>query len=96
MSEEALNIRVQGRVQGVGYRRFAQKTAAACKIKGWARNLYNGDVEIFAQGATKDLENYIVQLKTGPPMGSVENVTVRKVENENLNDFVILPDGEVS
>ncbi len=93
MSEEALNIRVQGRVQGVGYRRFAQRMAFECKIKGWARNLYNGEVEIFAQGTTEDLENYIGLLKKGPLMARVEKVTTKKTENGNHDDFAILPDG---
>jgi acylphosphatase len=93
MSDEALNIRVRGRVQGVGYRRFAQKAAEDCKIKGWARNLYNGDVEIFAQGAPDDLENYIERLKKGPAMGWVEKVTTKKMPNEVFEEFLILPDG---
>jgi acylphosphatase len=89
----SFNIRVQGRVQGVGYRRFAQRVAAECKIKGWARNLYNGEVEIFAQGTTEDLETYIGRLRKGPLMARVENVMTKKMKNEKHDGFIILPDG---
>lgn len=91
--EQALNIRVRGRVQGVGYRRFAQRMAAECKITGWARNLFNGDVEIYAQGDTQSLSHYIEKLKMGPVMGHVDELSSKEVKNENLKGFNILPDG---
>jgi acylphosphatase len=93
MSDEALNILVRGRVQGVGYRRYAQRRAAELKINGWARNLYNGDVEVYAQSDTQSLGLFVEELKKGPAMSHVEEVKVLKVKNEKLDGFIILPDG---
>ncbi len=93
MSEKALNIRIRGQVQGVGYRRYAQRTAGECKIKGWARNLHNGEVEILALGSEVSLENYLVLLRKGPPFGRVEEVITQQAETEKISDFQILADG---
>ena len=41
---------VSGRVQGVGFRNWAQKTAQKMNISGWVRNLSDGRVEIKALG----------------------------------------------
>ena len=41
---------IRGRVQGVGYRYFAQKAAAQWNVSGYARNLEDGSVEVFAIG----------------------------------------------
>ncbi len=93
MSGEALKIVVKGRVQGVGYRRFAQKAAQDCKISGWARNLYSGEVEIYAQGNQQDLEKYLEKLKRGPLFGRVDEVQAQQVKSEDINGFIILQDG---
>ncbi len=42
---------VRGRVQGVGFRAFAQREAHALGIAGWVRNHPNGDVEVYAVGS---------------------------------------------
>jgi len=46
---------VRGRVQGVGYRWFAQKAAAGLGLSGYARNLDDGRVEVYAAGAEAKL-----------------------------------------
>lgn len=93
MNEKALKIRVRGKVQGVGYRRYAQRKASECQIFGWARNLFNGEVEILALGSAASLENYLKLLRQGPPFGHVEEVTTKQAESEKISDFTILEDG---
>ena len=93
MGEKALKIRVRGQVQGVGYRRYAQRTAGECRIHGWARNLRTGEVEILALGNETALEKYLKLLRQGPPFGRVEELTTQPAELEKINDFSILPDG---
>ncbi|CUT02300.1 Acylphosphatase, partial [Candidatus Kryptonium thompsonii] len=44
------HIIVKGLVQGVGFRWFVQKHANHLGLKGWTRNLSNGDVEIEVEG----------------------------------------------
>jgi acylphosphatase len=106
MKSKVLKIRVRGRVQGVGYRRFAQRKANDCGVFGWARNLYNGEVEVLAVGQDSALEQYLEHLRQGPSFGQVEGLTSEIVTDEkidaksdkkyeNLNEFLILPDGEL-
>ncbi len=40
------NIIVSGRVQGVGFRYFVQTLAGRLNLKGWVKNLDNGDVQM--------------------------------------------------
>ena len=63
---------VSGQVQGVAYRYFAQKWAAALSISGWARNLADGRVEILAEGEQEALESFAERLREGPRMARVD------------------------
>ena len=47
---EARRWYVRGRVQGVGYRYFAQRAAVSLGLTGYARNLDDGRVEVYAAG----------------------------------------------
>ena len=42
----------KGRVQGVGFRYRAQNAASMYSVTGWVKNLYDGSVEMEAQGAS--------------------------------------------
>ena len=63
---------VKGWVQGVGFRFFAERSANQLGLTGWVRNLYNGEVEIVAQGTKENLEKYIIILQQGPRSARVK------------------------
>jgi len=65
---------VEGRVQGVGYRYFAMKTAEGLGICGFARNLPDGRVEVLAEGPEEVLEAFEARLREGPGFARVESV----------------------
>ena len=65
---------IRGRVQGVGYRYFALGTAERLGVKGFARNLTTGDVEVHAEADDVTLELYKRELKRGPRMARVTEV----------------------
>ncbi len=71
MPQTARIYLVSGRVQGVGYRNFAQKHATALGIQGYARNLDNGSVEVYAIGKTEVLNELAGFLRKGPLWGEV-------------------------
>jgi acylphosphatase len=80
---------VTGRVQGVGYRFFAQERAVARGLAGTVRNLSGGSVEVEAEGPRPVLDAYLDDLREGPPAARVSDVTVRWLQAQGARDFVI-------
>jgi len=52
-----------GRVQGVGFRFTAQRAASRRQLTGFVRNLWDGTVEMLAQGRPDDVDDCIQDLK---------------------------------
>ncbi|MBI4891333.1 MAG: acylphosphatase [Acidobacteria bacterium] len=65
---------VRGRVQGVGYRYFAQQWAAEIGLTGWVKNLDDGNVEVYACGTPGQLNDYAGRLRQGPRFSDVRGV----------------------
>jgi acylphosphatase len=78
----ALHLLIKGRVQGVGYRYYAQHSAAALGITGYVRNQPDGAVEIVAEGDEEALNELVNVLRKGPSFAFVEDVEVRKMPAE--------------
>lgn len=72
----AAEITVSGRVQGVGYRFFTERAALGHGIKGWSMNLPDGRVMLEIEGEKKDVDLFIEELKKGPSMARVTDVSV--------------------
>ena len=75
-----LHILVSGRVQGVGFRDFARRSAEKFGVHGYAKNLANGDVEVVADGDKLALDEFVMLLDQGPPAGRVDHVQIDEVE----------------
>ncbi|CCW64337.1 unnamed protein product [Phytomonas sp. EM1] len=67
-------ILVSGKVQGVFYRKHAQKAAAKLGITGWVRNLPDGRVEILAEGTRAQLDELERWCYEGSPRSRVSEV----------------------
>ena len=80
---------ISGRVQGVGYRAFAQYAARAIGATGWARNLANGDVEVHANGSPSQLDDLEARLRQGPRWAEVLGVTATEVPVSSDSGFEI-------
>ncbi len=65
---------VSGRVQGVGFRHFVHRCAAAEGLHGWVRNLEDGRVEISAEGERESLARFEHHIGHGPPRARVEGI----------------------
>ncbi len=65
---------VRGRVQGVGYRYFVEKIAAELGITGYAKNLEDGSVEVYAVGSPDALATLNGYLWKGPQWSDVRGV----------------------
>jgi acylphosphatase len=68
MSDDVItmNIRIEGHVQGCGFRDFAVREANARKLKGWVRNRSDGTLEAVASGPRLDVEAFITACMKGP------------------------------
>ena len=80
---------INGRVQGVGYRWFAKTTATDLGLAGYARNLDDGRVEVFAIGPAAKLEDLNGLLWKGPRLADVRGVEVAEAQMVNYKDFRI-------
>ncbi len=67
---------ISGRVQGVAFRFFAQHVANQLGLTGWVCNLFDGRVEVVAEGEKERLELFLAELKKGPRMARVEKIDV--------------------
>lgn len=65
---------ISGRVQGVGFRFFAQAAAAREGVYGWVRNLPDGQVEVHAEGEAEAINRFEHRLRHGPPGARVDRV----------------------
>jgi acylphosphatase len=72
--KKARLYRVNGRVQGVGYRNFAEWVARGLGLEGYVRNLRNGSVEVYAMGPETELRKFATELQKGPRMARVDSV----------------------
>lgn len=70
----AYRYRVEGRVQGVGYRYFVQREADALSVTGFVRNMPDGSVEVVAEGAESALATLETRLREGPSFARVASV----------------------
>jgi acylphosphatase len=70
-------IVVSGRVQGVGYRAFAEGAAQQRGLRGGVRNLRDGRVEVEAEGDRGAIDDLLMCLRMGPPRAHIEDVHVQ-------------------
>lgn len=70
------HVRVQGRVQGVGFRMFVESAAQKVNLCGWVRNLGRDTVEAVAEGGRAGVEALIAQMQQGPRGARVETAQV--------------------
>jgi len=80
---------VLGRVQGVGYRAFAQRAARELGVTGWARNLADGNVEVHGTATPQQLDHFEARLRQGPRWGEVRSVTVEEAAVSDAPGFDI-------
>lgn len=85
----AARFRVEGIVQGVGYRRFAQVQAISLGIAGWVRNTGDGAVEGHAQGDDLALATFQAHLRAGPARAVVTQLVVTPTERGEFRVFEI-------
>jgi acylphosphatase len=78
-ARQRLQASVQGRVQGVSFRYYTQRRATELGLTGYVRNLWDGTVEVVAEGSRAGLEELLAFLRVGPRSAFVTQVDTRWV-----------------
>lgn len=86
-----LRIVVRGIVQGVGFRFFIRRHASRLNLRGYVRNLPDGEsVEIVVEGPRDKVDELIKLAKRGPPAAVVNDVEITEYNGEvNYPGFII-------
>jgi acylphosphatase len=79
---KALRFLVGGKVQGVWFRASTRDRAVALNLRGFARNLPDGRVEVLALGEDDAVEQLAQWLHYGPPQARVDELERLDAEDD--------------
>ena len=85
-SLKAFRVRVEGRVQGVGFRYYTEKEANRLGISGWVRNCADGSVEAVICGSEEQVNAMLTWLKHGPSSAEVTQTIVTAADSDPFPD----------
>ena len=89
--DKTVRLRITGKVQGVGYRIWATRTASGLGLRGWVRNRLDGSVEALATGAREQIAVLIEACRRGPYGARVTEVTAVPAEDDGSIGFTAVP-----
>ena len=89
-SELRLDLVIEGRVQGVGYRYSAKMEAESLGIRGSVQNLSNGSVFVTAQGEKEAMDNFVRWCYKGPPGAIIKSIEKVQGKREEFREFRVL------
>ncbi len=90
--KERLHALVEGVVQGVGFRYFVTNYAEELQLTGWVRNLWDGRVEVMAEGPKNKLEILLKYLQEGPRGAHVSKVELQwQAATNEFKEFRVPP-----
>jgi len=85
------HVRIEGLVQGVGYRAWTARTACALGVLGWVRNRRDGSVEALFQGTAASVAEMIARCEDGPLDAHVTRVDLLAEGVGVFHSFEVLP-----
>lgn len=83
-------IRISGRVQGVGFRSSAVRKARSLRLKGWVENLEDGTVRAVVNGDPDTCTRFIRWCREGSAYSWVEHVDIQEMKPEPLGPFTVI------
>lgn len=87
---KTVHVIIEGRVQGVFFRDYAQRQAQKLNLKGWVSNRPDGTVEAVLCGTRQHVDKMIEWFSTGSPLSVVSAVNVEEIlPTEKLSSFEI-------
>ncbi len=83
-------VRIRGRVQGVGFRAWAKGRAVGLGLEGWVRNEADGSVAALISGDEADVAEMLSALGRGPRFAAVDEVTAEPASAPDMPGFHVL------
>lgn len=84
-------VRIEGQVQGVGFRHWMLEQAAARGLSGWVRNRADGSLEALFNGPSHVVEAMVAACRQGPKTAKVEHLTTEPAMKPPAKGFHQLP-----
>lgn len=91
---KSLSFRLEGRVQGVGFRAGTRRLAEHHGVAGWVRNVDDGAVEGRVEGAQAAVDAFLRALPGASPAGRVESAFLRRLPPSMLGAFSVVADAD--
>lgn len=90
-SIRTVHARIEGHVQGVGYRAWVESTARTAGLTGWVRNRRDRSVELVVQGPSHRVEEMLRECERGPPDARVSKIEILGEGVGAYDSFEVLP-----
>lgn len=87
----SVHVRIEGRVQGVGYRAWLEAVATDHDLSGWVRNRRDGTVEAVLHGPSGSVAQVLEQCRRGPLAAHVTRVGILDEPADLSPGFRVLP-----
>ena len=84
--KKAAKLIVQGTTQGFFFRQFIKENSESLNLKGFVRNLNNGDLEVIVEGENYSIDKLEKILRRGPKHSNIRNVI--REEKKWTGDFL--------
>ena len=89
--QRCVRVRIEGLVQGVGFRAWVERQAAQLALTGWVRNRRDGGVEASCRGPAGGVGEMIYRCQTGPRGATVAMVKVLDETEPGSAGFEVRP-----
>ena len=89
-SQLRLDLVIEGRVQGVGFRVSTKMEAESLDIRGSVQNVSDGSVFVIALGEKIAMENFLSWCYKGPSSAIVKKIKVFRGKTEEFNEFRVI------
>ena len=86
-----MRVRIEGGVQGVGFRYWTERVATELDLGGWVRNRRDGSVEALFCGPAQDVAEMLERCRSGPRSAHVTAVEIVEEGGTPPNAFEVLP-----
>jgi acylphosphatase len=89
LARKSVRLRIEGLVQGVGFRAFVEREAGARGLHGWVRNRRDGGVEAVLAGPAGRVDAMIDLCREGPPAARVDLIKVLDEPESQARAFIV-------